>query len=77
MVGILNSSLYLHVQNLGVSKVVHHKMLKLQLRMALFSCTTYHVRSYLPVIIISVTVSIVFPSTCHEVIGPDAMILVF
>ena len=25
----------------------------------------------------SVTVSIVFPSICHEVIGPDAMILVF
>ena len=25
----------------------------------------------------SVTVSIVFPSMCHEVIGPDAMILVF
>ena len=25
----------------------------------------------------SVTVSIVFPSICHEVMGPDAMILVF
>ena len=25
----------------------------------------------------SVTVSIVFPSICHEVVGPDAMILVF
>ena len=25
----------------------------------------------------SVTVSIVFPSMCHEVMGPDAMILVF
>ena len=25
----------------------------------------------------SVTVSIVSPSTCHEVIGPDTMILVF
>ena len=25
----------------------------------------------------SVTISIVFPSICHEVIGPDAMILVF
>ena len=25
----------------------------------------------------SVTVSIVFPSVCHEVMGPDAMILVF
>ena len=25
----------------------------------------------------SVTVSIVFPSTCHEVMGPDAMIFVF
>ena len=25
----------------------------------------------------SVTVSIVSPSTCHEVMGPDAMILVF
>ena len=25
----------------------------------------------------SLTVSIVFPSTCHEVMGPDAMILVF
>ena len=25
----------------------------------------------------SVTVSIVFPSICHKVIGPDAMILVF
>ena len=24
-----------------------------------------------------VTVSIVFPSICHEVMGPDAMILVF
>ena len=25
----------------------------------------------------SVTISIVFPSICHEVMGPDAMILVF
>ena len=25
----------------------------------------------------SVTVSIVFPSVCHEVMGPDAMVLVF
>ena len=25
----------------------------------------------------SLTVSTVFPSICHEVIGPDAMILVF
>ena len=25
----------------------------------------------------SVTVSIVFPSICHEVVGPDAMIFVF
>ena len=25
----------------------------------------------------SVTISIVSPSTCHEVMGPDAMILVF
>ena len=25
----------------------------------------------------SVTVSIVYPSICHEVMGPDAMILVF
>ena len=25
----------------------------------------------------SLTVSIVFPSICHEVLGPDAMILVF
>ena len=25
----------------------------------------------------SVTVSIVFPSICHEVMGPDAMIVVF
>ena len=25
----------------------------------------------------SITVSIVFPSICHEVMGPDAMILVF
>ena len=25
----------------------------------------------------SVTVSIVFPSICHEVVGPDAMVLVF
>ena len=25
----------------------------------------------------SVTVAIVFPSICHEVMGPDAMILVF
>ena len=25
----------------------------------------------------SVTVSIISPSTCHEVMGPDAMILVF
>ena len=25
----------------------------------------------------SVTVSIVFPSICHEVMGPDAMIFVF
>ena len=25
----------------------------------------------------SVTVSIVFPSICHEVMGPDALILVF
>ena len=25
----------------------------------------------------SVTVSIVFPSVCHEVMGPDAMIFVF
>ena len=25
----------------------------------------------------SVTVSIVYPSMCHEVMGPDAMILVF
>ena len=25
----------------------------------------------------SVTISIVSPSICHEVIGPDAMILVF
>ena len=25
----------------------------------------------------SLTVSIVSPSTCHEVIGPDAMVLVF
>ena len=25
----------------------------------------------------SVSVSIVFPSICHEVMGPDAMILVF
>ena len=25
----------------------------------------------------SLTVSIVFPSLCHEVMGPDAMILVF
>ena len=27
--------------------------------------------------IMSVTVLVVFPSTCHEVMGPDAMILVF
>ena len=27
--------------------------------------------------IMSVTVSIVSPSICHEVMGPDAMILVF
>ena len=27
--------------------------------------------------IMSVTVSVVFPSICHEVMGPDAMILVF
>ena len=26
---------------------------------------------------INVTVSIVFPSSCHEEMGPDAMILVF
>ena len=25
----------------------------------------------------SLTVSVVFPSICHEVMGPDAMILVF
>ena len=25
----------------------------------------------------SITISIVFPSICHEVMGPDAMILVF
>ena len=25
----------------------------------------------------SVTISIVFPSICHEVMGPDAMVLVF
>ena len=25
----------------------------------------------------SVTVSIAFPSICHEVMGPDAMILIF
>ena len=25
----------------------------------------------------SLTVSLIFPSICHEVIGPDAMILVF
>ena len=30
-----------------------------------------------PKIIKSVTVSIVSPSICHEVMGPDAMILVF
>ena len=30
-----------------------------------------------PPIIKSVTVSIVSPSICHEVMGPDAMILVF
>ena len=30
-----------------------------------------------PKIIKSVTVSIVCPSICHEVMGPDAMILVF
>ena len=30
-----------------------------------------------PKIIESVTVSIVSPSICHEVMGPDAMILVF
>ena len=30
-----------------------------------------------PKIIKSLTVSIVFPFICHEVMGPDAMILVF
>ena len=30
-----------------------------------------------PLKIKSVTVSIVFPSICHEVMGPDAKILVF
>ena len=30
-----------------------------------------------PKIIKSLTVSIVSPSICHEVMGPDAMILVF
>ena len=30
-----------------------------------------------PKIINSIIVSIVFPSICHEVMGPDAMILIF
>ena len=30
-----------------------------------------------PKLMKSVTVSIVYPSICHEVMGPDAMILVF
>ena len=30
-----------------------------------------------PMIIKSVTVSSVFPSICHEVMGPDAMIFIF
>ena len=45
--------------------------------MVFFSCTTYYIWSYLPKIITFVTASIVFPSTCHEVMGSDAMILVF
>ena len=39
-------------------------------------CSVNHCQLYLE-LIISTTVSTVSPSICHEVMGPDAMILVF
>ena len=43
----------------------------------LISWYHHHLQWWMPEKIRSVTVSIVFPSICHEVMGPDAMILVF
>ena len=43
----------------------------------LFHGCSYHLQILEPPKIKSVTVSIVSPPICHEVMGPDAMILVF
>ena len=44
----------------------------------LITCCSHHLQWFWsPPKIKSVTVSTVFPSICHEVMGPDAMILVF
>ena len=47
------------------------------LAVAGLSCSTWDLPWVMQDLLLDVTVSTVSPSICHEVMGPDAMILVF